>query len=101
MAYLNQVLQGDCAEVLKELPDDTVDLIFTSPPYADQRKNTYGGISPQHYAEWFMPRASDWARGEARCVPVCEGRGGEIGDRSNCGYNDRDFCGHQNPAGTS
>lgn len=62
MDYLNQVLQGDCGEVLKELPDDTVDLIFTSPPYADQRKNTYGGISPQHYVEWFMPRAEQFRR---------------------------------------
>lgn len=62
MDYLNQVLQGDCGEVLKELPDDTVDLIFTSPPYADQRKNTYGGISPQHYVEWFMPRAEQFQR---------------------------------------
>ncbi|HRR87619.1 MAG TPA: site-specific DNA-methyltransferase [Phycisphaerae bacterium] len=62
MDYLNQVLQGDCGEVLKKLPDDTVDLIFTSPPYADQRKNTYGGISPQHYVEWFMPRAEQFRR---------------------------------------
>lgn len=62
MDYLNQVLQGDCGEMLKELPDDAVDLIFTSPPYADQRKNTYGGISPQHYVEWFMPRAEQFRR---------------------------------------
>jgi len=35
---------GDCKEELKKLPDNYVDLIFTSPPYADQRKSTYGGI---------------------------------------------------------
>lgn len=38
------VLQGDCEEVLKTFPDNCVDLIFTSPPYADQRKSTYGGV---------------------------------------------------------
>lgn len=46
---------GDCKEQLKLLPDNSVDLIFTSPPYADQRKNTYGGIHPDKYVEWFLP----------------------------------------------
>ncbi len=46
---------GDCKEVLKKLPDNCVDLIFTSPPYADQRKNTYGGIHPDKYVDWFIP----------------------------------------------
>jgi site-specific DNA-methyltransferase (adenine-specific)/site-specific DNA-methyltransferase (cytosine-N4-specific) len=32
-----------------------VDLIVTSPPYADQRKSTYGGIHPDKYVEWFLP----------------------------------------------
>lgn len=46
---------GDCREILKKLPDESVDLIFTSPPYADQRKKTYGGIHPDQYVEWFLP----------------------------------------------
>lgn len=46
---------GDCKEQLKLLPDNSVDLIFTSPPYADQRKNTYGGIHPDKYVDWFLP----------------------------------------------
>ena len=46
---------GDCREVLKGIPDNSVDLIFTSPPYADQRKNTYGGIHPNKYVDWFLP----------------------------------------------
>lgn len=62
MEYLDRILLGDCEEVLKELPDDSVDLIFTSPPYADQRKNTYGGIDPDQYVDWFMPRAEQFQR---------------------------------------
>lgn len=62
MDYLNKVLLGDCGEVLRGLPDDSVDLIFTSPPYADQRRNTYGGINPDEYVEWFMPRAEQFRR---------------------------------------
>ncbi|GAB6080160.1 hypothetical protein JCM10831_11310 [Hydrogenophilus hirschii] len=46
---------GDCLDVLRTLPDNSVDLVFTSPPYADQRKNTYGGIHPDKYVEWFLP----------------------------------------------
>lgn len=46
---------GDCKKILKELPTNSVDLIFTSPPYADQRKSTYGGIHPDKYVEWFLP----------------------------------------------
>ena len=46
---------GDCKEQLKLLPNNSVDLIVTSPPYADQRKNTYGGIHTDKYVEWFLP----------------------------------------------
>jgi site-specific DNA-methyltransferase (adenine-specific) len=46
---------GDSKNILKKLPDNSVDLIFTSPPYADQRKSTYGGIHPNKYVEWFLP----------------------------------------------
>lgn len=53
---------GDCKKELKNLPDNSVDLIFTSPPYADQRKNTYGGIHPDNYVEWFLPIAEQLLR---------------------------------------
>lgn len=53
---------GDSKEELKKLPDNCIDLIFTSPPYADQRKNTYGGIHPEKYVEWFLPIAEQLFR---------------------------------------
>jgi site-specific DNA-methyltransferase (adenine-specific)/site-specific DNA-methyltransferase (cytosine-N4-specific) len=49
------IYQGDSKEKLKQIQNDSVDLIITSPPYADQRKNTYGGIHPDKYVEWFLP----------------------------------------------
>jgi len=55
MDFINQIIQGDCEEVLREIPDNSFDLIFTSPPYADQRSNTYGGIKPDEYVNWFLP----------------------------------------------
>lgn len=56
------VIEGDCLEQLKMLKDDSVDLIITSPPYADQRKSTYGGIAPENYVEWFLPIAKELYR---------------------------------------
>lgn len=53
---------GDCEEILKDLPDNSIDLIFTSPPYADQRKKTYGGIHPDNYVEWFLPKTQQMLR---------------------------------------
>jgi site-specific DNA-methyltransferase (adenine-specific)/site-specific DNA-methyltransferase (cytosine-N4-specific) len=50
-----KLLLGDSKEVLKTLDDDSIDLIFTSPPYADRRIHTYGGIKPENYVEWFLP----------------------------------------------
>lgn len=52
----------DCTSVLKNIPDNSVDLIVTSPPYSDQRKNTYGGIHADEYVEWFLPKSTEFLR---------------------------------------
>ena len=57
-----RVILGDCADKLKEIPADSIDLIVTSPPYADQRKDTYGGVSPDKYVEWFLPISRELLR---------------------------------------
>ncbi len=57
-----EIYLGDCKDILKTLPDNSVDLIVTSPPYADQRKNTYGGITPDKYVEWFLPISKELLR---------------------------------------
>lgn len=58
----NKIFLGDCEDVLKEFPDNSFDLIFTSPPYADQRTKTYGGIKPDRYVEWFLPKTVEFKR---------------------------------------
>jgi site-specific DNA-methyltransferase (adenine-specific)/site-specific DNA-methyltransferase (cytosine-N4-specific) len=57
-----QIFLGDAAEILKQFDKESVDLIFTSPPYADSRKNTYGGIHPDKYVEWFLPFSNELLR---------------------------------------
>lgn len=56
------ILLGDCAEELGQLDDESVQLIFTSPPYADQRKGTYGGVHPDRYVDWFLPISAELRR---------------------------------------
>ena len=59
---INRIIHGDCEDILKDFPENSIDLIFTSPPYADQRKNTYGGIKPDLYVEWFLPKSEQFLR---------------------------------------
>lgn len=52
---------GRCEEVMKRIPSGSINLVLTSPPYADQR--SYGienaKIKPKDYIEWFSPMASE------------------------------------------
>ena len=49
------VVQGDALDLLRQLAPGTVDLFFTSPPYADAR--AYSRIHPDRYVDWFLPFA--------------------------------------------
>ena len=57
-----RLLLGDCRKELKKLKDNSVDLIFTSPPYADSRLHTYGGVRPDKYVGWFLPISKELLR---------------------------------------
>ncbi len=52
MEYLNQIICGDCIETIKKLPDEAIDLVVTSPPYAEQRKNQYLSVVEEEYPQW-------------------------------------------------
>lgn len=43
---------GDSLDVLKKFPDNSIDLVVTSPPYALQRKKEYGNKDQHEYVEW-------------------------------------------------
>ena len=62
MLELDTILNSDCLTSLKTLPDSCISLVFTSPPYADNRKKTYKGISTREYVNWFLPIASELRR---------------------------------------
>lgn len=57
-----QIIHGDSRQELKQLADNSIDLIFTSPPYADRRVHTYGGVKPEDYVAWFLPISAQLLR---------------------------------------
>jgi DNA modification methylase len=59
---LGEMVLGDAIDVLRQLPDDSVDLVMTSPPFALVRKKDYGNVSASDYVRWFSPFAAEMRR---------------------------------------
>ena len=57
-----KLLMGDCKDQLNNVADHSVDMVFTSPPYADRRKNCYEGVTADEYVDWFLPIAEEIKR---------------------------------------
>ncbi|EHV2508949.1 TPA: site-specific DNA-methyltransferase [Salmonella enterica subsp. enterica serovar Derby] len=51
---LGGMFVGDSIELLKELDDNSVNLVITSPPFALQRKKEYGNLDQHEYIDWFL-----------------------------------------------
>ena len=58
----NTCVCGDCLTLLPEIEDASVDLIVTSPPYANQRSESYGGIAEDDYPDWITAVATQLHR---------------------------------------
>jgi site-specific DNA-methyltransferase (adenine-specific) len=61
-ALRDGLIRGDSRAVLPTIPSNSIDLVVTSPPYADRRKKTYGGVSPDKYVDWFLPISQELLR---------------------------------------
>jgi DNA modification methylase len=60
---INQIYQGDCLDLLKQLDDNSIDLVITSPPYADLKVYIDNpGILAKDYVEWFLPICNEICR---------------------------------------
>jgi site-specific DNA-methyltransferase (cytosine-N4-specific) len=53
---------GDSLEAMKAIPDNSVDLVVTSPPYALHFKKAYGNVAASEYVAWFLPFAAEIKR---------------------------------------
>lgn len=53
---------GDAKELLNALPDSSINLILTSPPYALHFKKEYGNANQPEYVKWFLGFAGEFRR---------------------------------------
>ena len=53
---------GDTLKLIKDVPDNSIDLIMTSPPYGLRKKKEYGNADPEEYVKWFEPFSKEFYR---------------------------------------
>lgn len=53
---------GDARQLMTRLPDKSIRLVVTSPPYALHFKKEYGNVEKSGYVEWFLPFAREIRR---------------------------------------
>lgn len=58
--FLNSITEGDCFSLIDELPDNSIDLVVTSPPYADvksygKKVNEVSVLHVDRYVDWILP----------------------------------------------
>jgi DNA modification methylase len=59
---LGSAYLGNSLELMAELPNESIDLICTSPPFALVRKKEYGNVDAHKYVEWFKAFAHQFYR---------------------------------------
>ena len=59
----NRIYQGDSLELLKKMPNNSVDLVITSPPYSTLKVYIDDpGILADDYVDWFIPYCKEIER---------------------------------------
>ena len=83
--FIGKVIQGDCLEVMRDMPDKCVDMVFMSPPYNLVREGSGGGANSkmkalnERYDRWYpdsMPeeKYQEWQKNILReCLRTCRG----------------------------
>ncbi len=59
---LGAAFMGDSLELMEQLPDSSIDLILTSPPFALTRQKEYGNKQEQEYVDWFLQFSKQFYR---------------------------------------
>ena len=66
--YLNKIICGDAIDVMKELPDGSVDLIITSPPY-NLKNSTGNGMKDGRGGKWANAALQNGYSNYSDCMP--------------------------------
>jgi site-specific DNA-methyltransferase (cytosine-N4-specific) len=59
LTALGRAYHADALDVLRSFRDESVALVFTSPPFALRRQKAYGNVAADEYVEWFWPFAQE------------------------------------------
>lgn len=60
--HLGEAYLGDALDLLRHLPDESIDLVMTSPPFALQRQKEYGNVDQDGYVDWLLSFAIEVKR---------------------------------------
>jgi site-specific DNA-methyltransferase (adenine-specific) len=62
--YINEILQGDCLKLFKNIPDNSVDMTFADPPFNLNKKYTsyHDSLEFQEYLDWCEKWISEMVR---------------------------------------
>jgi len=56
--YLNRIIQGDCLEVMRTIPDNSIDVTFADPPFNLKKK--YNSYYDKHEVEGYLSWCKKW-----------------------------------------
>lgn len=59
---LGKAYLGDTLDIIKHVPDSSVNLVLTSPPFALTSQKEYGNKTEQDYIEWFLKFSKEFMR---------------------------------------
>lgn len=59
---LGSAYHVDSLDLMREIPDSSIKLVVTSPPFALKRKKEYGNVDSEEYLEWILPFAREIRR---------------------------------------
>ena len=63
-----QLIHGDCLEEMKKMPDKSVDVVFTSPPYNDSGITENDKKNKRHFKYEIAENRSDWFEWQTECI---------------------------------
>ncbi len=66
--FLNKIINADCMEVLKKLPDNSIDVVVTSPPY-NLKNSTGNGMKDGRGGKWANAALIDGYENYDDCMP--------------------------------
>lgn len=62
ITHYGAAYMGDALELLRGLPDESINLVLISPPFALQRQKEYGNVDQDEYVDWLLSFAIEIKR---------------------------------------